>query len=172
MLKAGKLFCVDYAKLIPNERKGSPTAWLPNPFCLLYWNAKQNGLLPFAILIKQPFVTGTDKLFVPPQRAGDDAAYWAWRYAKNCFLCADLLMHQFGARLAHSSFIEEIALVSARASFPVTHPIMAMLRKHMRKTFSENTIARQELIPNLVALFPFAVRFFLSPPCLFDRVFG
>ncbi|CAA7258483.1 unnamed protein product [Cyclocybe aegerita] len=86
-----------------------------------------------------------------PTANWDQKNDWPWRYAKMCAQVSDWTRHELAVHLVHTHFVEEATIVAAQRSFPDSHIVFALLSPHWITTLSLNALAREVLVPSMVA---------------------
>jgi len=82
--------------------------------------------------------------------SSSESTDWAWRYAKLCVQVSDWTCHELTVHLTNTHLVEEVVIVAAHRTLPVTHPVYRLLEPHWLKTLPLNAAARASLVPGFI----------------------
>jgi arachidonate 15-lipoxygenase len=135
-----RLFLADYAALAAVEPGDFPHGpkYLYAPLALLAVDRVSRQLVPVAVQCSQ--TPGPESPIFTP------ADGFNWLIAKTIVEIADANLHEAVAHLAHTHLLMEPFVVAAHRQLARCHPVLRLLRPHLRGTLAINEAAWRRLI--------------------------
>ncbi|KAK3275241.1 hypothetical protein CYMTET_16618 [Cymbomonas tetramitiformis] len=138
-MSSGKIFIADYRHLErSNPNSEGAVGYTAAGVCLFYSDSLARTLLPIAIQLD--FAVADSPVFTTAD------SEWDWLTAKAHIQCADCINHQVGVHFIHTHAVCEPFAVAARRQLSPLHPILRLLRPHIKCTMGINASARSSLI--------------------------
>ncbi len=148
LMRSGRLFVCDYAMLkdLPwgSAAPGPKRLW--GPLALFYWRDPGPGtgpdgeFVPVAIQVRR--APWADKRVFTPH----DADSKGWMAARMVLQQADATLHEVGTHLVRTHLVLEPFVIAAERNLSVRHPLLQLLRPHLRFILNINDDARNLLL--------------------------